>query len=73
MEIKNIGANVYGPLTDYYIKNRKNLRETIMKKYPSYLENILFRSLMQMKKVSQDRIIDYVLIKCKLSSEVQKA
>jgi len=73
MEIKNIGANVYGPLTDYYIKNRKNLRETIMKKYPSYLENILFRSLMQMKKVSQDRIIDYVLIKCKLSSIVQKA
>ncbi|MGI0082871.1 MAG: class I SAM-dependent methyltransferase [Nitrosopumilaceae archaeon] len=73
MEIKNIGANVYGPLTDYYIKNRKNLRETIMKKYPSYLENILFRSLMQMKKVSQDRIIDYVLIKCKLSREIQKA
>ncbi|MGQ0638760.1 MAG: class I SAM-dependent methyltransferase [Nitrososphaerota archaeon] len=73
MEIKNIGANVYGPLTDYYIKNRKNLREMIMKKYPSYLENILFRSLMQMKKVSQDRIIDYVLIKCKLSSGVQKA
>lgn len=73
MEIKNIGANVYGPLTDYYVKNRKNLRETIMKKYPSYLENILFRSLMQMKKVSQDRIIDYVLIKCKLSRGIQKA
>ncbi|MEX0763752.1 MAG: class I SAM-dependent methyltransferase [Nitrosopumilaceae archaeon] len=73
MEIKNIGANVYGPLTDYYIKNRKNLRETIMKKYPSYLENILFRSLMQMKKVSQDRIIDYVLIKCKSSRGIQKA
>jgi len=72
MEIKNIGANVYGPLTDYYIKNRKNLRETIMRKYPSYLENILCRSLMQMKKVSQDRIIDYVLIKCKLSRGIQK-
>lgn len=72
MEIKNIGANIYGPLTDYYIKNRKNLRETIMKKYPSYLENILFRSLTQMKKVSQDRIIDYVLIKCKLSTGIQK-
>src|SRR5690348_11238669 len=39
-EILSIGPYVYDPLAEYYIKNRKHLREKILKKYPSYLENI---------------------------------
>ena len=63
-EIKSIGPYVYEPLADYYIKNRKLLRERVLKKYPSYLENILYKSLLKMKQVSQKGIIDYILIKC---------
>jgi hypothetical protein len=58
---------VYGPLTDYYIKNRDVLRRKILKEYPSYLENILYKSLLKMKDASQKGIIDYALIKCVLS------
>ena len=63
-EIQSIGPYVYDPLADYYIKNREHLRERILKKYSSYLENILYRSLLKMKRASQNGIIDYVLIKC---------
>ena len=63
-ELQKIGKNVYEPLTDYYIQNRAVLRRKILKEYPSYLENILFKSLLKMKDASQKGIIDYVLIKC---------
>ena len=63
-EIQSIGTYVYDPLADYYIKNRKYLRERVLEKYPAYLENILYKSLLKMKQVSQKGIIDYVLIKC---------
>ena len=66
-EIQKIGKNVYEPLADYYIKNREVLRNKILKEYPSYLENILFKSLLKMKDASQKGIIDYVLIKCGIS------
>ena len=66
-EIQKIGKNVYEPLADYYIKNREVLRNKILKEYPSYLENILFKSLLKMKDASQKGIIDYVLIKCGMS------
>jgi len=63
-EIHLIGNHVYNPLADYYMKNRKYLKEKILKKYSSYLENILNKSLLKMKKVSQKGIIDYAIIKC---------
>ena len=66
-EIQSIGAYVYDPLTDYYMKNRKRLRERILERYPYYLEKILYKSLLKMKQVSQKGFIDYVLIKCKPS------
>ena len=66
-DIQKIGKNVYEPLADYYIENRDVLRNKILKEYPSYLENILFKSLLKMKDASQKGIIDYVLIKCSLA------
>ncbi len=63
-DIQFIGTDVYKPLAAYYIKNRKQIRERILRKYPSYLENILYKSLIKMKEVSEKGIIDYVLIKC---------
>ena len=66
-ELQKIGKNVYRPLTDYCIKNRDVMRRKILKEYPSYLENILYKSLLKMKDASQKEIIDYALIKCVLS------
>ena len=65
LETQKIGPMVYGPLADYYSKNRDVLRKKILSKYPWYLENVLFKSLQKMKYVSQTNVIDYLLIKCK--------
>jgi len=59
-----IGSDVYEPLSDYYVKNRKTLRHNILEHYPGYMEQILHKSLLKMKKASEEKIIDYVLIKC---------
>jgi len=64
-----IGSNVYDPLTDYYVKNRKLLSGKILQHYPRYMEKILYNSLLKMKKASQEKIIDYVLLKCTLNDE----
>ena len=68
LETKRIGTHVYEPLADYYFENRKVIREMILTQYPAYLENILFKSLMRMKKASADGIIDYLIIKCRFPS-----
>lgn len=62
-DVMHIGHKVYEPLVDYYVLQRSTLREKILKKYPSFLENILYRSLLKMKDVSRRGIIDYVIIK----------
>ena len=59
-----IGLDVFEPLTDYYIKNRKRLKGKILTQYPSFVENLLFKSLLKMKKQSHEKLIDYLLIKC---------
>ena len=59
-----IGSHVFEPLADYYIKNRKKLRRIILMQYPTYVENILFKSILKMKSMSREKIIDYLLIKC---------
>ena len=59
-----IGSHVFEPLADYYIKNRKKLRQLISLSYPSYVENILFKSILKMKSMSCEKLIDYLLIKC---------
>ena len=63
---KSIGSNVYEPLADYYLKNRAQLKKSILKDYSPYVEKILFNSLNKMKKASEEKIIDYVLLKCNL-------
>ena len=59
-----IGSHVFEPLADYYIKNRKKLRQIISLSYPSYVENILFKSILKMKSMSCEKLIDYLLVKC---------
>jgi len=61
-----IGKNVYVPLANYYIKNRNELKKSILQKYPKYVEQILYKSILKMKKASEQKIIDYVILKCKI-------
>lgn len=61
-----IGGQVYEPLSNYYIENREILKKSIRQKYPGFVEKILFKSLQKMKKASEDKIIDYLVLKCKL-------
>ena len=63
IDIFSIGQYVYVPLADYYIKNRINLRNKIAFEYGNMLEYLLFRSLLKMKKLSENKTIDYVVIK----------
>ena len=64
IEKTEIGSDVFESLTNYYIKNRNILKNKILTQYPSYVENILFKSLLKMKKASREELIDYLLIKC---------
>lgn len=65
-EEKLIGPSVYEPLADYYLQKRNQLKELILQQYPQYVETILFKSIQKMKKASQEKIIDYALLKCHL-------
>jgi len=65
-EEKLIGSNVYEPLANYYLENRIKLRKSILKNYSSYVEFLLFNSIQKMKKASESKVIDYVLLKCHL-------
>ena len=62
---KLIGENVYGPLADYYVKHRNELKKLILQKYPKYVEKILYMSILKMKKASEQKIIDYIVLKCR--------
>ena len=61
-----IGSSVYEPLARYYIAHRDKLRKLITKKYSSYVESILFKSIQKMAQASEEQIIEYVLLKCKM-------
>lgn len=63
MNVSMIGTQVYEPLALYYTQNRKELREKIMAYYPSYIEKILWKSLIKMMAVSKKRLIEYVVLK----------
>lgn len=62
-DIVRIGHEVYEPLANYYLLNRPKIRERILQEYPSFLENVLCKSLAKMQRTSRKDIIDYVVIK----------
>lgn len=59
-----IGHKVYEPLANYYIEKREAIKTRILQKYPPYVEKILFRSLIKMREVSRNDLINYALITC---------
>ena len=62
-EIKLIGSHVYEPLSKYYIQNREKLQNAILKEYPSHVEKILHKSISKMNELSEERVIDYAIIR----------
>lgn len=64
IETQLIGSKVYSPLADYYIKNHESLRTKILELYPSYVEKILFKSMLKMREASLGHTIEYALVKC---------
>lgn len=67
LELQNIGSKVYSPLANYYLKNREDIKNKILSKYPNYVEKVLFKSLQKMTQLSEKNVIDYVLIKCQIN------
>ena len=63
MNISTIGTQVYEPLALYYTQNRKELRQKITTIYPSYIEKILYKSLVKMMTVSKKGLIEYIVLK----------
>jgi cyclopropane fatty-acyl-phospholipid synthase-like methyltransferase len=62
-EIKLIGSDVYEPLSNYYIQNREKLQNAVLKEYPSHVEKILYKSISKMNELSEERVIDYAIIR----------
>jgi len=63
MDVTMIGTQVFEPLGLYYTQNRKELRQKIMAHYPSYIEKILWKSVVKMVTVSKKGLIEYILLK----------
>jgi ubiquinone/menaquinone biosynthesis C-methylase UbiE len=63
IEVRFIGKNVYVPLADYYSSNREDIRRLVIPRYSSFIEYLIFRSVLTMKKIAENDIIDYALIK----------
>jgi SAM-dependent methyltransferase len=62
-EIKLVGSDVYEPLSKYYIQNREKLQNAILKEYPPHIEKILYKSISKMNELSEQRVIDYAIIR----------
>ena len=63
MDVTMIGTQVFEPLGLYYTQNRKELRQKIMAHYPSYIEKILWKSVVKMVTVSKKGLIEYIVLK----------
>jgi cyclopropane fatty-acyl-phospholipid synthase-like methyltransferase len=61
--VRMIGRQVYDPLANYYVANRSEIRRKILTQYPSFLETVLYLSILKMKQVSEKGVIDYAVIK----------
>jgi len=65
---ESIGSMVYEPFADYYIQNRKSLKEKLITTYSKRIEDLVFRSMKKMKEISEKKIIDYLLFSLDKSS-----
>ena len=63
IETQFIGQNVYVPLADYYSAHREDIRNSVIPRYSAFVEYVIFKSILAMKRIAQNGIIDYALLK----------
>lgn len=63
IEVQFIGKNVYVPLADYYSSHRDNIRTSVIPQYSPFVEHVIFKSILTMKKIAENDIIDYAIIR----------
>lgn len=62
-----VGAHVYGPLADYYMSNRLDIRQSVKQMgYSMYLESMIMASMKKMKKTFDAGMIDYAILQCRI-------
>jgi cyclopropane fatty-acyl-phospholipid synthase-like methyltransferase len=59
---ESIGHLVYEPFADYYIQNRDELKEKLIRAYSNNVESLIFKSMKKMKELSKKKVIDYMLL-----------
>ena len=68
-----VGDMVYRPLADYYLNNRDSISRRITSKYPRYVETLLHRSMQDMKRAAEKKVIEYMIVKCRKTDSVGQA
>ncbi len=62
---ESVGDLVYQPFTNYYIENRSVLKQKLSDIYSENLEKLIFESMKKMKRLSDNKVIDYLLLTLK--------
>jgi ubiquinone/menaquinone biosynthesis C-methylase UbiE len=68
-QIKNIlhiGSYVFRPLADYYIHNRREIKQRVTMGYPLFIEKLLYNMVLKSVYAYNKGMIDYLLINCSL-------
>ncbi|MGI0004578.1 MAG: methyltransferase domain-containing protein, partial [Candidatus Nitrosotenuis sp.] len=62
---ESIGDLVYQPFANYYMENRDALKRKLENLYSQNIERIIYDSMKKMKKLSEKKVIDYLLLTLK--------
>lgn len=62
---ESVGDLVYQPFTNYYIENRNVLKQKLSSLYSENLEKLIYESMKKMKRLSDSKVIDYLLLTLK--------
>lgn len=67
---ESVGSLVYEPFADYYVQNRPVLKKKLHSLYPVSLERLIYGSMKKMRRLSEKKVIDYLLLTLKKSTGV---
>jgi cyclopropane fatty-acyl-phospholipid synthase-like methyltransferase len=62
---ESVGSLVYEPFADYYVQNRPVIKQKLHSLYPVSLERLIYNSMKKMRRLSEKKVIDYLLLTLK--------
>lgn len=65
---ESVGDSVYQPFANYYMENRDLLKQKLEKIYSQRIERLIYDSMKKMKRLSEKKVIDYLLVTLKKDS-----